>query len=110
MFGGTPQRGTTSASRASAGELDAYRNAISQRVRSRLIAPPGISGNPEAVFEVIQTPAGDVLDVQLKRSSGIPPLDDAIVRAIHAASPLPLPSNPAAFQRQLLLTFRPYEE
>lgn len=109
VFGGASQSGATS-SRASAGDRDAYANAISQRVRSRLIRPPGLSGNPEAVFEVTQTPAGDVLDVRLRRSSGIPALDGAIERAIRASSPLPLPANPAAFERQLVLTFRPNEE
>jgi len=96
------------AARAGAqGEMDKYVNAIRTKVRGKLLPPPGLSGNPEAVFEVDQTPTGVVLAVRLKRSSGVPALDQAIERAILASDPLPTPSNPALFQRTLELRFRP---
>lgn len=88
-------------------DLDQYRNAIAAKVRGKLLRPPGLSGNPEAVFEVDQLPGGEVLAVRLKRSTGIPTLDDAIHRAILSASPLPLPARTNLFQRTLELKFRP---
>ncbi|TDN51399.1 TolA protein [Azoarcus indigens] len=89
---------------------DAYQNAIRTKVRGNLLRPPGLSGNPEAVFEVDQLPSGEVLNVTLKRSSGIPALDEAIERAIRRSSPLPLPESRELFQRTLELKFRPLEE
>jgi len=95
---------------APGGDIDKYRAAIAAKVRGNLLRPPGLSGNPEAVFEVIQLPSGEVLEVRLKRSSGVAALDDAIERAIRRSSPLPLPDNRSQFQRTLELKFRPLAE
>jgi colicin import membrane protein len=95
------------------GELDAYRSAIARKVRSNLIAPPGLSGNPSAVFEIEQimgSQGGTVVSVKLKQSSGNHALDEAIERAIRRADPLPPPDDPALFRRRLEITFRPLEE
>ena len=89
------------------GDIDKYRAAIAAKVRGNLLRPPGLSGNPEAVFEVIQLPSGEVLEVRLKRSSGVPALDEAIERAIRRSSPLPLPDDKRQFDRTLELKFRP---
>lgn len=102
------------AARASAarsqGDFDKYKLAIQQKVRGNLLRPPGLSGNPEAVFEVDQLPSGEVLAIRLKRSSGLPALDDAIERSIRRSSPLPLPEQRDLFQRTLELRFRPLED
>lgn len=98
--------------RASASKrgLADYANKIRLRIKNNLNRPPGIQGNPEAVFEVNQLPGGEVLDVTLKRSSGNPALDAAIERAIRKSSPLPKPDNPADFQRTLTIIQKPFEE
>lgn len=98
--------------RASASKrgLADYSNKIRIRIKSNLALPPGIEGNPEAVFEVNQLPTGEVLDLRLKRSSGYPALDSAIERAIRKSSPLPKPDNPADFQRTLEIKYKPFEE
>jgi colicin import membrane protein len=86
-----------------------YQARIAGKVRSRLVRPPGLQGNPEAVFLVEQLPSGEILRVELRRSSGIQALDDAIFRAIQGSSPLPLPTTGNA-QRLLELKFRPMED
>lgn len=90
--------------------LDDYTNKIRSKVRGNIITPPGLSGNPEAVFLVSQAVDGTVLEVRLKRSSGDPSLDAAIEKAIHKSSPLPKPDQPELFARNLELKFRPLEE
>lgn len=94
----------------SATARDAYANAIRTKVRGNLLRPPGLVGNPEAIFEVDQLPSGEVLNVRLKRSSGVPALDDAIERAIRRSSPLPQPKDAELFERTLELKFRPLDE
>lgn len=89
------------------GDMDKYKQAIATKVRGNLLRPPGLSGNPEATFEVDQLPSGEVLNIRLKRSSGVPALDEAIERAIRRSSPLPLPANPSLFQRTIEFKFRP---
>ena len=87
-----------------------YANKIRGKVRGNIVLPPGIQGNPEAIFEVNQLPSGEVLDVKLKRSSGNPGLDSAIERALLKSSPLPKPDDPALFQRTLEIKYKPFEE
>lgn len=89
------------------GDMDKYKLAVAAKVRGNLLRPPGLSGNPEATFEVDQLPSGEVLAIRLKRSSGVADLDVAIERAIRRSSPLPLPANATLFQRTLELKFRP---
>ncbi|MDD3484690.1 energy transducer TonB, partial [Azovibrio restrictus] len=71
------------------------------KVRSNVMLPPGLQGNPEAVFEVTLLPTCEVIGVRLKRSSGNGALDAAIERALLKSSPLPKPDDPAVFQRIL---------
>ncbi len=96
-------------SAARAGALDAYQNAIRQRVRQNIVLPPSVSGNPEATFVVDQLPDGTVMELRLKKSTGNAALDEAIERAIRKSSPLPLPTDKALFARTLELKFRPLE-
>ena len=73
------------------------------------MVPPSTPDNAEAKYEIVIIPGGEVLSVQLKKTSGHPAYDTAIERAINSASPLPVPSDPALFQqlRTLNLVFRP---
>ena len=88
-----------------AGYIDKIRTAI----KSRIVLPLNIKENPEAIFDVIQLPSGDVMEVKLVRTSGNPLYDDAVEKAIRKASPLPKPDRPEQFRRELVLKFRPQE-
>ncbi len=84
---------------------------ISKRIRSRLVLPPGLNGNPEAVYSVTLLPGGEVVEVKLVKSSGVPAYDTAVQDAIYAANPFPVPSDPDLFEkfRQANYRFRPLE-
>lgn len=94
------------ASQRAKAETDWIRN-IQAKVRGNVIVPPDMAGNPEAIFEVVQLPTGEIIDVQLRKSSGIRAYDDAVQRAILKSSPLPRPERPEIFERSLTLKFRP---
>jgi len=87
--------------------LDEYIARIRAKVKGNWILPLELKGNPEATFNVVQLPTGEVLDAKLVRSSGIPAYDQAVERAILRSSPLPRPANENLFSRELRLTFRP---
>ena len=87
-----------------------YAAKIRGKVKGNVSLPPSIQGNPEAIFVVNQLPSGEVLDVKLKRSSGNSALDATIERAILKSSPLPKPDDPALFQRELTIKYKPFEE
>lgn len=84
-----------------------YASRIEAKIRGNIVMPPDVPGNPEAVFQVVQLPTGEVIDVQLAKSSGFRPYDEAVERAILKSSPLPKPDRPQSFSRSLTLRFRP---
>lgn len=97
------------AEQAAQGRLDAYSRLVGDKIKRYIVEPPNMQGKPEAVFDVVQIPGGEILSVKLKRSSGNPVYDAAVERAIRRAQPLPPPPDPARFSevRELELKFRP---
>ena len=92
----------------SAAQADWVRR-IQAKIRGNVVLPPDLPGNPEAVFEVIQLPTGEILETQLRKSSGVRSYDEAVQRAIVKSSPLPRPDRPDLFSRTLTLRFRPLD-
>src|SRR5450631_225145 len=87
--------------------MDDYIRRIQSRIKGNVALPPDMTGNPEAVFDVLQLPTGEIIDVQLRKSSGVRAYDEAVQRAIIKASPLPKPDAADLFRRSLTLKFRP---
>ena len=107
--------GSSSGTKASAGNAstrgkDAYIGKIRDKIRGNTVLPPGIQGNPEAVFKVTQLPSGEIIGIKLSKSSGNKALDEAIERAIKKSDPLPLPDQPNLFERVLELKYKPFNE
>jgi colicin import membrane protein len=96
------------ASARSRAEADWIRS-IQAKVRGNVTLPPDLPGNPEAIFEVVQLPTGEIIEAQLRKSSGVRAYDEAVQRAILKSSPLPRPERADLFQRTLTLKFRPVD-
>lgn len=94
---------------AKARAFDDYKRRIQAKIKGYVVVPPEIAGNPEAIFDVVQLPTGEIIDAQLKKSSGNRAYDEAVQRAIIKSSPLPRPDSPDLFQRNLSLRFRPLD-
>jgi len=92
--------------RALAGWIDKIRG----KIRGNIVLPQDIQGNPEAIFNVVQLPTGEVISTKLVKSSGHRSYDDAVERAILKSSPLPKPDKAELFSRELRLTFRPRDK
>ena len=87
----------------------AYIGKLKGKIKSNIVLPPDIPGNPEAIFDVVQLPTGEIMSVKLRKSSGHAAYDAAVERAILKSSPLPKPDRPERFQRSLEIKFRPLE-
>jgi colicin import membrane protein len=96
---------------AQAKEVDKYKQLIADKIRSRIIEPPGLQGNPQVELDVTVLPGGEVLEVKPRKGSGQPSWDSAVERAVLKAQPLPLPQDPTLHSRfrELNLRFRPKE-
>ena len=98
------------ASPPTAGLPDAgYIDKIRTKIKTHIIPPSEIKGNPEAVFNIVQLPTGEVLTVRLVKTSGNALLDSAVERAILKSSPLPKPDRPEQWLREFNISFRPLE-
>ena len=69
----------------------------------------GQTGGEACMLRVRLAPGGIVLDVEVLQSSGDELLDRSAVAAIYKSSPLPVPTDPDAFDRmrELRLTLKP---
>jgi len=85
-----------------------YEAMIQARIKARINFPDRSNTNPEAIVQVDQLPTGEVVAVRLIRASGTPAWDEAVQRAIWAASPLPKRKD-GTVARMLELSFRPKE-
>ncbi|HLP98466.1 MAG TPA: cell envelope integrity protein TolA [Sideroxyarcus sp.] len=94
---------------AVATQVGKYQDMIRSKIRRNIVMPPDVPETAKAEFKVTLLPGGDVLEVELLKSSGNAAYDNAVERAIYKAQPLPLPSD-ASLQkmfRELKLTIRP---
>jgi colicin import membrane protein len=87
----------------------AYIGKLKGKIKSNIVLPPDIPGNPEAIFDVVQLPTGEVMSVKLRKPSGHKAYDEAVERAILKSSPLPKPDRPEQFQRSLEIKFKPLD-
>lgn len=104
----TRRRADAEAAALSQAKVD-YVRRIQAKIKGNVILPPDLPGNPEAIFEVVQLPTGEIIDTVLRKSSGVRAYDDAVQRAVVKSSPLPRPERPELFQRTLTLKFRPQD-
>lgn len=91
----------------SSGELERYRFAITQRIEQNWIRPASAQPGLECVINVRQVPGGEVISATIERCNGDAAVQRSIEAAVFKASPLPEPSNPALFERNLRITFKP---
>ena len=84
---------------------------IRGKIKGNIVRPGNASGNPEAKFTVVLLPDGSLVgEPKMTKSTGNPALDAAIERAIKKSDPLPKPDDPSVFQRELEITFKPFED
>lgn len=89
--------------------IAAWVDKVRAKIRSNIVLPQDIKGNPEAIFDVVQLPSGEVLTAKLRKSSGHRGYDLAVERAIWKSSPLPRPDRREDFVRDLELKFHPQD-
>ena len=92
-----------------AGEIDRYKALIISAISRQWILPENAQNNVSSQFRIRLAPDGSVLEVSLTKSSGDSVLDHSAQTAIYKASPLPVPTDPEAFNtfRDISLTVRP---
>ena len=97
------QTSNTEAAAVNSGELAVYMALIRQKIERNWAAPASAGAELKCAVRVRQVPGGDVTGVTILTCNG----DDAVRRSVEAAiyrsSPLPEPSDPSLFDRNILL-------
>jgi len=83
--------------------MDAYQFAIARRISQSWAVPASADSETRCTVSVTQLPGGDIVGVNIRSCNG----DDAVKRSVEAAiwrsTPLPEPSDPDLFDRNLTL-------
>ena len=83
---------------------------IRSAVQSMWRYPSVVRSDQEVTLAITLVPTGEVVNVQLLKSSGNPPLDRSVEQAVYKASPLPVPKDMQIFEksfRKFTMKFRP---
>jgi colicin import membrane protein len=81
--------------------------ALQNRISRNFIPPASTPPDLECIVDVRQLPGGSVVSVAIGRCNGDESVRRAIEAAVFKASPLPPPDNPAVFERDLRIRFKP---
>ena len=68
------------------------------RIKKYWRLPSNIPSNLKVKLHIKFDPKGDVTQIAIKQSSGNKRFDDSAIKAVHDASPLPLPKHPGAVE------------
>jgi colicin import membrane protein len=93
----------------SAGHLDRYLTDITAAVERKWNRPASAKEGIRCVINVTQVPGGAVTGVRIGECNGDDAVRQSIENAVYHASPLPLPTDPALFDRNLKLVFAPHD-
>jgi colicin import membrane protein len=89
------------------GALASWQSQITARIQRAWLKPPSARPGIECVLNVTQVPGGEVTNVRIGSCNGDQAVRESIEAAVYRASPLPPPPDPALFERNLVITFRP---
>jgi colicin import membrane protein len=91
----------------SSGQMQQYLAQIQGSIERAWIRPSSARAGLACEVRVTQVPGGEVVGVQVTTCNGDDAVRQSIEAAVYRASPLPRPPDPALFDRNLTLTFRP---
>jgi colicin import membrane protein len=84
-----------------------YIRQIAAHIERKWNRPPGATPGTQCEVRVTQAPEGTVINVEVGRCNRDETVRQSIKDAVLRASPLPKPSDPVLFDRNLTITFRP---
>lgn len=93
----------------SSGAMASWVQQITARIQRAWIRPSSAREGIDCVLLVTQVPGGEVVSVRVAQCNGDQAVRESIEAAAYRASPLPPPPDPALFERNLEIRFRPVD-
>jgi colicin import membrane protein len=94
---------------ARSGVVDEYRALLIQTIERNWIKPASARAGLECTLYVTQATGGTVIDVKIGDCNGDQAVRESVANAVYRSSPLPAPRDPRAFERRLVMVFKPTE-
>jgi colicin import membrane protein len=94
---------------AQSGVVDEYRALLVQTIERNWNRPPTAKAGLECTLYVTQATGGTVIDVKIGDCNADAAVRESVTNAVYRSSPLPAPRDSRAFQRQLVIVFKPTE-
>jgi colicin import membrane protein len=91
------------------GQLASWEAQIQARIQRAWLKPPSARTGIDCIVYVTQVPGGEVVNVRLGECNGDASVRESIQAAAFRASPLPPPPDPALFERNLEIQFKPVD-
>jgi colicin import membrane protein len=91
------------------GQLASWEAQIQARIQRAWLRPPSARAGIDCIVYVTQVPGGEVVNVRLGECNGDAAVRESIQAAAFRASPLPPPPDPALFERNLEIQFKPVD-
>jgi len=86
-----------------------YQQLIEARIQRAWIKPPSARPGVDCFIDITQVPGGEVTNVKVGACNGDEAVRQSIQDAAYRASPLPQPSDPTLFEREIRVEFKPTE-
>jgi colicin import membrane protein len=93
----------------SSSAMSSWISQIANRIQRAWIRPPSARPGIDCVVHVTQVPGGAVTSVKVGECNGDAAVRQSIEDAVIRASPLPPPPDPALFERELDIRFKPQD-
>src|SRR6266513_2715332 len=87
--------------------LASWESQIAAKITRAWLRPPTARPGIQCVLNVTQVPGGEVTQVSIGECNGDQAVRESIEAAVYRASPLPPPPDPALFDRNLKINFKP---
>ena len=94
---------------ARSGVIDEYRTLLIQTIERNWHRPTPARAGLECTLYVTQATGGTVLDVKIGDCNGDQAVRESVANAVYRSSPLPAPRDARAFERRLVIVFKPTE-
>ena len=94
---------------ARSGVVDEYRALLIQAIERNWNKPPSARAGLECTLYVTQATGGTVIDVKIGECNGDQAVRESVANAVYRSSPLPPPRDARAFERRLVMVFKPTE-
>jgi colicin import membrane protein len=94
---------------ARSGVVDEYRTLLIQTIERNWNKPVSARAGLVCTLNVTQAPGGTVVNVTIGDCNGDEAVRQSVVNAVYRSSPLPPPRDARAFERRLVIVFKPTE-